>query len=133
MSIRLKDAIYNTANYASDSDKLDGYDSTHYMQYKSATTAATAQWYRIAQSASGISHNIGTFQIAGSTSSYHTDVTLVAGTCYGNTVGTTLTQLGCATFSAMNLTKARIVYHTSYSGNYAYLEVYHSRSATANI
>ena len=133
MSIRLKDTIYNTANYAVDSDKLDGYDSSHYMQYKNATTAATAQWYRIAQSASGISHNIGTFQIAASTSSYHTDVTLVAGTCYGNTAGTSIIQIGCATYSGMNLTKARIVYHTTHSGNYAYLEVYHSRSATANI
>ena len=133
MSIRLKDTIYNTANYSTDSDKLDGYDSSHYMQYKSASTPATAQWYRIAQTGSGISNNIGIFEIYGSTSGYHTDVILEAGTSYGNTAGTTLVQTSCAAYSSQNLTKARIVYHTSYSGNYAYLEVYLSCSAATTI
>ena len=133
MSIRLKDTIYNTASYASDSDKLDGISGDVYMQYKSGTIPATAGWYRIATTASGISNNIGTFQIYASTSSYHTDVTLNAGTSYGVTAGTTLLQMACAAYSNMNLTKARIVYHTSYSGNYAYLEVYHSVDKTNSI
>jgi hypothetical protein len=133
MSIRLKDTIYNTANYSTDSDKLDGYNSTHYVQYKSAATPATAQWYRIAQTVSGISNNIGNFYIYGSAAGAHTDVVIEAGTSYGNTAGTTLVQTSCAAFSALSLTKARIVYHTSYTDNYAYLEVYLSSAKATNI
>ena len=115
MSIRLKDTIYNTANYSTDSDKLDGYDSTHYMQYKSATTAATAQWYRIAQSASGISNNIGIFEIYGSTSGYHTDVGYL-------TIGKQV--YGLETGSGSNAGRLRLSFSDDASTNWGYAYLY---------
>ena len=130
MSIRLKDTIYDLV---SNSSKLNSLAGDVYMQYKTATIPATAGWYRIAQTSSGISNNLGIFHILASTSSYHTNVTLSVGTSYGNSAGTTIQQISCSTYSNPNLTKARIVYNTSYSGNYAYLEVYHSVSSTNSI
>ena len=130
MSIRLKDTIYDLV---SNSSKLNSLAGDVYMQYKTATIPATAGWYRIAQTTSGISNNLGIFHILASTSSYHTNVTLSVGTSYGNSAGTTIQQISCSTYSNPNLTKARIVYNTSYSGNYAYLEVYHSVSSTNSI
>ena len=90
----------------------------------SATTAATAGWYRIAASAQGISNCMGTFEITGAASGYHTNVVICAGTSYGVAAGTTITQLACSNYSNAVLTQARIVYHTTYGNNYAYLEVY---------
>lgn len=130
MSIRLKDTIYDLIN---NSSKLNSLEGDVYMQYKTATIPATAGWYRIAQTSSGISNNLGIFHILASTSSYHTNVTLSVGTSYGNSAGTTIQQISCSTYSNPNLTKARIVYNTTYSGNYAYLEVYHSVSSTNSI
>ena len=133
MSIRLKDTIYDLVSSASNSSKLNSLAGDVYMQYKTATIPATAGWYRIAQTSSGISNNLGIFHILASTSGYHTNVTLSVGTSYGNSAGTTIQQISCSTYSSLNLTKARIVYHTTYSGNYAYLEVYHSVSSTNSI
>ena len=95
----------------------------------SATTAATAQWYRIAETASDIANNMATFNIQGAVASYHTSTLLAAGISYGK--NPTLIQLAHTNYGA-GITKARIVYHTTYSGNKAYLEVYLSQAkATA--
>ena len=91
----------------------------------SATTAATAQWYRIAESASDIVNNMATFNIQGAVGSYHTSTLLAAGISYGK--NPTLIQLAHTNYGA-GITKARIVYHTTYSGNKAYLEVYLSQA-----
>lgn len=96
----------------------------------SATTAATAQWYRIAQTASDIANNMATFNIQANVSSYHTSTLLAAGISYGK--NPTLIQLAHTNYGA-GITKARIVYHTTYSGNKAYLEVYLSQAKAATI
>lgn len=89
----------------------------------SATTAATAQWYRIAASSAGINRNFATFTIDATVSGKHSITQLNAANLYGT--NPTLVQLSHAIYgSATGISKARIVYHTSYSSNYAYLEVY---------
>lgn len=93
--------------------------------YISATTAATAQWYRIATSAVDQVNNLAIFNICGNVGSYHSNITLVAGVTYGK--NPTLIQLGYTNFGN-GITKARIVYHTTYSGSYAYLELYLSQA-----
>lgn len=88
----------------------------------SATTAAKAGWYRIATSVAGIERNMGTFTIDATVSGKHSVTVLSAGICYGQ--APSLVQLSHAEHSATGISQARIVYHTTYSGNYAYLEVY---------
>lgn len=88
----------------------------------SATTAATAGWYRIATTAAGINRNIGTFTIEATISGKHSMTQLSAGICYGQ--APVLNQLSHTQYSATAISKARVVYHTTYSSNYAYLEVY---------
>ena len=104
--------------------------STGLYNEASATTAATAGWYRIATTAAGISNCSATFRIHGAVSGKHTVATIVAGTSYGVANSSNITVLHCSQYSTNALTKVRIVYHTSYSGNYAYLEVYNP-NATA--
>lgn len=87
----------------------------------SATTAATAGWYRIATSVAGVNRNIGIFTIDATVSGKHSVTVLSAGICYGQ--APSLVQLSHAEHSATGISQARIVYHTTYSGNYAYLEV----------
>ena len=88
----------------------------------SATTPATAGWYRIAQSAVSINNCLGLLEITEATTSAHSATLLSAGISYG--VNPVLIQHTHVPYSVPGLTKARIVYHKTYSGNYAYLEVY---------
>lgn len=95
----------------------------------SATTAATAGWYRIATSAVSETNNLGQFIIQAAPSGKHCLAIINAGISYGK--GVNLQQMSFVNYTnSPVLTKARIVYHTTYSNNYAYLEVYVS-SATA--
>lgn len=100
------------------------------IQTKSAATAATAQWYRIATSAASINNCLGLFEIEAAVSGKHSVTLVSAGISYGITNGVNLQQLSHTMYSATGISKARIVYHTSYNSNYAYLEVY-LPSATA--
>lgn len=99
----------------------------------SVSGKTAAGWYRIATSISGIGNCNGIFIVTGSASGVHDSVVFTAGTCYGVTSGTYLSQLGCASYTSTNITKARIVYNTTYSNNYAYLEVYVNTSVSTAI
>ena len=98
--------------------------------YTKTGTSTAAGWYRIATSALGIVNCVGLFRIKGVLSGYHTNAIITAGSSYGNATGTTINVLHCSSWSTSGITQARIVYNTSYSGNYAYLEVY---AAAANM
>lgn len=90
----------------------------------SATTAAKANWYRIAQSGNDISNNIGLFLIQVAVSGKHSSTLLSAGISYG-TATLNLDQLSHNSYNgADGISKVRIVYHTTYAKNKAYLEVY---------
>ena len=95
-----------------------------------ATTAATAQWYRIAETPTNIDNNMATFNIEGNVSSYHTSTLLAAGISFGK--NPTLGQLAHTNYGG-GITKARIVYTESYSNNKAYLEVYLSQAKATTI
>lgn len=90
----------------------------------SGTTADTAQWYRIAQTTSGDQANtIGKFTIrASAVSGKHSSTIITAGITYGQ--NPVINQLAHTQYSVTGISKARIVYHTTYTGNRAYLEVY---------
>lgn len=96
----------------------------------SATTAATAGWYRIATSAASISNCSGIFHIVGAVSGKHTTAIVTAGISYGVANSANISVLQCSQYSSNALTKVRIVYHTTYDSKYAYLEVYNP-NATA--
>lgn len=97
----------------------------------SAVTAATAGWYRIATTTSSINNNLGQFTIQANPSGKHCLAIINAGVSYGYADGINLQQISYVKYATTPiLTKARIVYHSTYSNNYAYLEIYVS-SATA--
>ena len=100
-------------------------------QFKTATTAATAQWYRIAQTESGINRVAGLFFIENTISGKHSITTLSVGVNYG--INPYVQQLSHSAYSTTGISKARIVYHTSWSGNYAYLEVYQAAATAATM
>ncbi len=99
----------------------------------SANTPATAGWYRIATSNANIANCNAIFQITGAAVGCHTVVTISAGTSYGVANSSNINVLQCGQFSTSSITKARIVYHTTYSGNYAYLEVYNPNALATTI
>jgi hypothetical protein len=107
-------------------------NNKNYVTELSASIPATAGWYRIAQTNLGISNNLGTFEIQAAQSSHHSYTQLQAGINYGdadsNLNVVAHSTYGTPTTSAINM--ARIVYHTTYATNYAYLEV-NSPNATA--
>ena len=98
-----------------------------------ATLPATAGWYRIAVSQASIMNCEGIFQICGEINGKHTSCIITAGTSYGNGASTNVQVLSCHNWSTSALTKVRIVYNTSYTGNYAYLEVYSSSAAAISL
>ncbi|QIA28505.1 minor structural protein [Phage f2b1] len=105
-----------------------------YVTEFTATTPATTGWYRVAISEStSIGNNNATFEIYNPLSSYHSFTRLEAGVMWGRTAGVSLTQTSHSTFGASVLTKARIVYNTSWTGNRAYLEIYQDQARASTI
>ena len=96
-------------------------------QNKSGTVSG-AGWHRVAMSRNDIQNNIGVFTIEAKAIGKHTNVILAAGISHG--VHPTVSPLTVVNYSNPEITKARIVYHTIYSGHYAYLDVYTSSSST---
>jgi hypothetical protein len=118
---------------SADKQKLD-----NMLMTQTATLPATAGWYRVATSAVGVGRLFGHFAIDWTLGGMHGVVKLEASHFYGATVSTELNQLQYANYSGEGvngLTKARIVYHTTYTGNYAYLEVYNvgANAITVNV
>ena len=95
----------------------------------SGTTTAAAGWYRIAQTTSMDQANtIGIFEIRATASGEHSSTILNAGITYGK--NPLIQQFSHTSYNIAGITQARIVYHRSYSGKRAYLEVYNP-TATA--
>lgn len=83
-------------------------------------TTVSGTWYRIAQSNLNINRCDGIFSITFAGPG-HCKARFSASISYVNPC---ISQIGYSRFSVAAITKARIVYHTTYAGNYAYLEVY---------
>lgn len=96
-----------------------------------STTTTADGWYRIAVSAKGISNNNGIFTIIAAASGYHTIATINASTSYGK--NPSIIQLGCSHYSNTQIKAVRLVYHTTYADNYAYLEIQASAAIATTI
>lgn len=83
------------------------------------TTANT--WYRIAQSPVNQTPVDARFNISWGVSGQYGSVRIAASSMYGTSP--CLSQISYAKYGANGITQARIVYHTTATGNYAYLEV----------
>jgi phage-related tail fiber protein len=106
---------------------LVGYGITDATPFATLTSAtpATLGWYRISTSAVNILGNGGLFKVDFSGVGVRGSVLFRASCNDGITVGTNINQLGFVTTAVtLGLTKARIVYHTTPTANYAYVEVY---------
>lgn len=88
-------------------------------------------WYRIATSKSSILKCLGTFEIEGSVSGKHTVTTVQSGINYSE--NPFITVLNTSHFVNAAITKVRIVYHTTYTNNYAYLEVYKDTTTSTSL
>ena len=110
---------------AADKTKLDGISAgaTSFSVAKSITLT-TEGWYRVATSNAGIKNCLGTFRLNGWRAGYHTSALINAGTNYGTADSSKIGVLHCGTFGDGSILKARLVYHTTYANNYAYLELY---------
>jgi hypothetical protein len=107
-------------------------NSKKYVTELSASIPATAGWYRIAQTASGIGNSMGTFEVLSAQSSHHSYTQIQAGINYGDD-DCNLNVVAHSTYgtpTAGAIVYSRIVYNTTYSGNFAYLEVYSPNTAT---
>ncbi|WP_309087236.1 tail fiber protein [Domibacillus sp.] len=112
-----------------DKSKLDGL-----MQSISAALPATAGWYRVAQTPVDVARSAGRFEIDWTASGSHGQVILNAGIMYGNAASAVLNQTQYSTYNTANgLTQARIVYHTTYAGTRAYLEVYNATALAITV
>ena len=116
---------------STDKTKLDA------MKYSaSATLPATVGWYRIAQSATGIGRNYGRFEVDWTVSGQHGMVVFNATQMYGVAASTVINQVAYSNYDstkAAGITKARIVYHTTYTGNFAYVEVYNASAVALTV
>jgi len=105
-----------------------------YVTEITSSLPATPGWYRIAASAVGINNNNAVFEVFAPVSTCHTFARFEAGIMWGQTAGISLSQTSYSSFGSLPaISKARIVYHTSYGGNYAYLEVYNTQSKAVAI
>ena len=105
---------------------LSGYGITDAVKMASVSyaTPATAQWYRIAQSAVDIGRNAAIFEVEWTAGGVHGFAIFSATCMYGTTVSSGVDQISYGIYSTIGITKARVVYHTTYTANYAYLEIY---------
>lgn len=103
------------------------------LKKKTVTLPATAGWYRIASSWEGINRCHGIFTIEGTVSGRHTTATFTAQSSYGNANSTSITVLTASQYGNAAISKVRIVYHTTYSGHYAYLEVYNAAASATKV
>ena len=91
------------------------------------TGTTTAQgWYRLASTGVGINPTNSLFFISVTVSGQHSTFLLQVSTNYGK--NPSLIQLGGSNYSTASIDQFRLVYHTTYSGHYGYLEV-RSRAA----
>ena len=105
---------------------LAGYAITD-AQTASRTTATFTTvantWYRIATSAVDIGRNSAEFVVDWTSSAHHGSARFAAGCHYGEAAGVSLMQTNYSKYGTSGITEARIVYHTTFTGNYAYVEV----------
>lgn len=95
------------------------------------TGTTTAQgWYRLASTGVGINPTNALFFISVTVSGQHSTFLLQVSTNYGN--NPSLIQLGGSNYSTASIDQFRLVYHTTYSGHYGYLEV-RSRAAMTDV
>ena len=94
-------------------------------------STSTSGWYRIAKSNSDIQPCNGSFHIKASGTGCHSIMNLEASINYG--VNPFILQRSNSDYNTKAITKARIVYNKTYSGNYAYLEVYISASVAIGL
>lgn len=101
----------------------------------SAATPAAAGWYRIASSALNIGRNRAIIELDWTGNGIRGSAEFVA-TCHEGAAGSVkIQELAYSVYDAAHpgLTKARIVYHTTPTGNYAYVEVYLSEATATTI
>lgn len=98
-----------------------------------STTPTAEGWYRIAYSPVDIGNLNGIFTLVASASGYHTVATIDASVSYGRTAGANITQLGCSQYNSAQIKAVRLVYHTTYTNNYAYLEIQMNAAVSTSI
>ena len=99
-----------------------------------AITPGTAAWYRVASSAIGIGTNFGNLIIQWFGTGAAGVVDCVVACANGVTTGTVIKVISFNSISTTaGITQLRIVYHTTPSGNYAYVEFYNNTNVALTV
>lgn len=80
-------------------------------------------WYRIATTGVGIGRASGEFRVDWAVSGHHGSARFTAGCHYGHASGVSIQQHEYSFYGSGGINAVRVVYHQSYTGNYAYVEV----------
>jgi len=113
---------------------LSGYgitDAQTASRTSATFTTAANTWYRIATSVVGIERNSAEFVVDWAVSGNHGSTRFAAACHYGESAGVSLMQTNYAKYGTGGITEARIVYHTTITGNYAYVEVKFAAALTS--
>lgn len=86
------------------------------------TTVANT-WYRIATSPVDITSNSGVYVVNWNGTGNYGTTRFTASCNYGETTGTSIAQIDYSKYGSGAPTQARIVYHTTYTTRYAYVEI----------
>lgn len=97
------------------------------------TIPATPGWYRIATSPLDIARNSGRFELDWSQNGLHGQVIFNAAIMFGDAASVSMTQVLYSRYGSLGITKARIVYNTTYTDKYAYLEIYSDSTSTLTV
>ena len=128
-NLTIGDAVKSVNGSANVSFSLNEINAAYGRNVTYTGTTTAQGWYRLASTGQHISTTNSLFFISVTVSGQHSTFLLQVSTNYGN--NPSLIQLGGSNFSAASIDQFRLVYHTTYSGNYAYLEA-RSRGAMTN-
>jgi phage-related tail fiber protein len=105
-------------------------DTTPHAARTSGTLNTTSgTWYRVASSPVGVDRCTGEFWVRWSISSHHGSVRFDSSIYYG--LEPTAIQKDFSRFGSGGFDAVRVVYHTTYAGNYAFVELRASGTHTA--
>lgn len=133
-NLTIGDAVKSVNGSANVSFSLNEINAAYGRNVTYTGTTTAQGWYRLASTGQNINTTNSLFFISVTVSGQHSTFLLQVSTNYGN--NPSLIQLGGSNYSTASIDQFRLVYHTTYSGNYAYLEA-RSRgamtSATFNV
>lgn len=120
-NLTIGDAVKSVNGSANVSFSLNEINAAYGRNVTYTGTTTAQGWYRLASTGVGINPTNALFFISVTVSGQHSTFLLQVSTNYSN--NPSIIQLGGSNYSTASVDQFRLVYHTTYSTHYAYLEV----------